>query len=58
MKILQCKVEILRSIIGGKDMGRLLGNKDGKKKMEGNPEGCGTAMMKDLEALVLKVEIV
>ena len=39
-------------------MGRLLGNKDGKRKMEGNPEGCGTAMMKDLEALVLKVEIV
>ena len=35
-------------------MGRLLVDKDGKRKIEGNPEGCGTAMMKDLEALVLK----
>ena len=35
-------------------MGRLLVNKDGKRKIEGNPEGCGTAMLKDLEALVLE----
>ena len=56
--ILQCKVDILRSIIDGTICDRLLLNKDGENARYGSPfvlaERCGSAILKDLETLVLK----
>ena len=45
--ILQCEIKVLRSTVNGSLMGKLCG-------VGGKSEGCGTHIVKDLEALVLK----
>ena len=45
--ILQCDIKALMSTVNGSLMGKLCG-------VEGKSEGCGTHIVKDLEALVLK----
>jgi len=50
--ILQCEVVAVRSVVNRRDMGALMENMTGEDLA--NAEGCGTAILKDLEKLILE----